>query len=61
MEPYLKRQNPTLWLKYIKEDHMIVDIAQRIIRDNVNNQILFNIMDQTDPKQIWDKFKSICT
>ncbi len=55
-----KRQNPTLWAKEIKEDRMAVGIAQQIIREGVSDQIAFNIMDLKDPKEMWDKLKSIC-
>lgn len=40
---------------------MAVGIAQRIIREGVIDQIAFNIMDIKDPKQMWDKLKSIYT
>lgn len=48
-------------MKEIKEDHMAVGIMQKIIRESVSNQIAFNIMDFKDLKEMWDKFKSICT
>lgn len=59
--PRPERQNPTLWAKEIKEDRMAVGIVQRIIREGVSDQIAFNIMDLKDPKEMWDKLKSICT
>lgn len=40
---------------------MAVGIAQQIIREGVSDQIAFNIMDLKDPKEMWDKLKSICT
>ena len=43
--PRPKRQNPNLWIKKIKEDHMTVSIAQWFIREGVSNQIAFNIID----------------
>lgn len=45
----------------MKEDRMAVGIAQQIIREGVSDQIAFNIMDLKDPKEMWDKLKSICT
>ena len=54
-------ENPSLWLKEIKKDYMTIGKAQRIIRKDVSNQIVFNIIDLKDPKKIWDKLKSICT
>lgn len=39
---------------------MAVDIAQRIIREGVSNQIAFNIIDLKNLKKMWDKLKSIC-
>ncbi len=55
------RENPGLWSKEIKEDPMAVDTAQRIIREGVSDQIAFKIMDLKDPKEMWDKLKSVCT
>lgn len=40
---------------------MPVGIIKRIIREGVSEQIAFNIMDLKDPKEMWDKLKSICT
>ena len=45
-------ENPGLWLKEIKEDRMEVKTAQWIIREDVSNQIAFNIMDLKDPKEM---------
>ncbi len=55
------RENPDLWSKEVKEDHMAVGTTQRIIREGVSDQIAFNIMDLKDPKEMWDKLKSVCT
>ncbi len=55
------RENPGLWSKEVKEDRMAVGTAQQIIREGVNDQIVFNIMDLKDPKEMWDKLKSVCT
>ena len=59
--PRPERQNTTLWAKEVKEDRMAVGIAQQIIREGVSDQIAFNIMDLKDPKEMWDKLKSVCT
>ena len=59
--PRPPRENPGLWTKEIKEDRMAVGIAQKIIREGVSDQIAFNIMDLKNPKEMWDKLKSICT
>ena len=40
---------------------MVVGITQQIILKGVNNQIALNIMDLKDPKEMWDKLKSICS
>ncbi len=40
---------------------MAVGIAQQIIREGMSNQITFNMIDLKDPKEIWDKLKSVCT
>ena len=59
--PRSERQNPNLWTKKIKEDCMVVGTPQRIIREGIIDQIAFNIIDLKDPKEMWDKLKSICT
>ena len=59
--PRPARENPGIWSKEVKEDRMAVGIAQRIIREGVSDQIAFNIIDIKDPKQMWDKLKSVCT
>lgn len=59
--PRPQREHPALFSKEVKEDRMAVGIAQRIIREGVSHQIAFNIMDLKDPKEMWDKLKSICT
>lgn len=38
---------------------MAINIIQHIIRKNVSNQIIFNIIDLEDLKNMWDKLKSI--
>ena len=52
-------ENTALWSKEIKEDRMVVGIAQRIIREGVSDQIAFNIMDLKDLKEMWEKLKSV--
>ena len=59
--PRPERQNPGLFTKEVKEDRMAVGIARRIILEGVSDQIAFNIMDLEDPKEMWDKLKSICS
>lgn len=59
--PCSLHQNPALFSKEMKEHQMAIGIGQRIIREGVSDQIAFNIMDLKDPKEIWDKLKSICT
>lgn len=39
---------------------MAIDKTQQIIRKGVSDQIAFNIIDLKDPKEIWDKLKSVC-
>ena len=58
--PRPQRENLGLWSKEVKEDRMAVGIVQKIIREGVSNQIAFNSMDLKDPKEMWDKLKSIC-
>ena len=59
--PRPRRENTALWSKEVKEDHMAVGIAQKIIREGVSDQIAFNIMDLKDPKEMWEKLKSVYT
>ncbi len=59
--PRRERQNPAFWTKEVKEDRIAVRIAQQIITKSVSGQIAFNIIDLEDPKEMWDKLKSICT
>lgn len=59
--PRPERQNPGLFSKEIKEDRMAIGTAQQIIREGVSDQIAFNIMDLKNPKEMWNKLKSICT
>ena len=40
---------------------MAVDIAKKIIRKSINDQIAFNIMNLKNPKEMWEKLKSVCT
>lgn len=54
-------KNLRIWAKKVKKDQIVVDITQQIIREDVSNQITFNIIDIKDLKQIWDKLKSIYT
>ena len=56
-----ERQNPGLFTKKVKEDRMAVGIARRIILESISDQIAFNIIDLEDPKEMWDKLKSICS
>lgn len=39
---------------------MAIGIMQQIIRKNVSDQIVLNIMDLKNPNKIWDKLRSIC-
>ncbi len=56
-----EQQNPALLTKKVKEDRIAVGIAQQIITEDVSNEIAFNIIDFEEPKEMLDKFKSICT
>lgn len=40
---------------------MAIGITQQIIREDVSDQIAFNIMDLKGLKEIWNKLKNICT
>lgn len=48
-------------MKEIKQAYIAVDIVQQIIKKGVKDQIAFNIINLKDPKEIWNKFKGICT
>lgn len=60
-KPRLTQENPALWQKEIKKDQMAIKIVQRIIIKRVNNQIVFNIMDFQDLKDMSTKLKTICS
>lgn len=59
--PRPEQQNPHLFTKEVKEDRMAIGIAQRIIIKGVSDQISFNIMDLEDPREMWNKLRSICS
>ncbi len=40
---------------------MAIGIAQRIITEGISDQIAVNIMDLEDPKEMWDRLKTICS
>lgn len=40
---------------------MAIDKTRQIIRNCINDQIAFNIMDLKDCKKMWDRLKSIYT
>lgn len=61
MRPHPECQDLGIWVKQMKKNQKTLDIAERIIREGVSNQIAFNIMDIKDLKQFWDKLRSICT
>ena len=48
----LECQNPILFSKEVKEDQIMVEIGQQIILKGVNDQIIFNIIDLEDPKEM---------
>ena len=41
------------------KDQIVTEMAQRIILEEFNNQIAFNIMDLENLKEIWEKLISI--
>lgn len=55
------RQNPTLFVKKVKKDHIAIGTVQQIIKEGVSDQIAFNIMDLRNLKELWDKLKNIYT
>lgn len=40
---------------------MTIEIAQKIITEDVSSQIAFNIMDINNPKDMQDTLKKICS
>lgn len=44
--------------KKIKENRMAVGTATRIIKKSVSNDIFNNIIDMTDPKEMWQKLRT---
>ena len=53
--------NPALFGKEAKENRVAIGIAQRIITEGISDQITVNIMDLEDPKEMWDRLKTICS
>ena len=53
--------NPALFGKETKENRMAIGIAKRIITEGISDQIAVNIMDLEDPKEMWDRLKTICS
>lgn len=48
-------------MKEVKEDRMAIGITWCIILEDVSDQIALNIMNLKNPKEMWDKLKSICS
>lgn len=48
----LLRENPTLFEKEIKGDQMVISITRYIIVKGVNSQIILNIIDLENPRDI---------
>ena len=44
-----------------KENCMAVGTATRIIKEGVSDNIFNNIIDITDPKEMWEKPRSACS
>lgn len=40
---------------------MAIGIAIRIIKEGISDDIFNNIIDLTDPKEIWEKWCAACT
>ena len=53
--------NPALFGKEAKDNRMAIGIAQCIITEGISDQIAVNIMDLEDPKEMWDRLKTICS
>lgn len=52
IRPRPQCKNPRLWAKDVKEDCIVVGIAQQIIRESISDEITFNIIDLEDPKEM---------
>lgn len=53
----LCKPSTKLWKKekIIKENRMAIETATRIIKEGVNNNIFNNIINITNPKNMWEK------
>lgn len=51
----------TIWEQKTKENCMAMGTANRIIKEGVSNDIFNNIIDITDPKEMWEKLRSVCS
>lgn len=58
------RQPPTaLWEREqkIKKNRMAIGIATRIIKEGVSDDIFNNIIDLTNPQEMWEKLRTVCS
>lgn len=46
--------------KKIKENRIAKGTASRIIKESVSDDIFNNIIDLTDPKEMWEKLRAAC-
>ncbi len=51
----------TIWEQKTKENRMAVGTATRIIKEGVSDDIFNNIIDVTDPKEMWEKLRAACS
>lgn len=47
--------------KKIKENRMAIGTATRIIKEGVSDDIFNNIIDVTDPQEMWQKLRTACS
>lgn len=49
------------WEQRSKENRMAVGTATRLIREGVSDDIFNNIIDITDPREMWEKLRTACS
>lgn len=49
-----------IWEQKIKKNRIAIGIVTQIIKEGISNNIFNNIIDITDPKEMWEKLRIAC-
>lgn len=61
MEPQPTLNEDALWDHSRKKNRMAIGIATKIIQGGVSDNLFNNIIDENDPKVMWEKLKAVCS